>query len=47
MSLRAIAVVVLAVALVLGQMLASIAADRRISSPDITAAAIFTRSAAA
>jgi len=47
MSLRAIAVVVLAVALVLGQMLASIAADRRISSPAITAAAIFTRSAAA
>ena len=47
MPLRAIAVLVLAVGLVLGQLLASAAADQRIGSPTTTAAAILTRSVAA
>src|SRR5829696_5921777 len=47
MSLRAVAVLVLALVMVFGQMLASVAADQRVGAPSSTAAAIFTRSVAA
>lgn len=47
MSLRAVAVLVLVLAMVFGQLLASVAADQRVGSPATTAAAIFTRSVAA
>jgi hypothetical protein len=47
MSLRAIAVFVLAVALMLGQLLPGLAVDHRISSPAGTVAAILTRSVSA
>ena len=47
MSLRAVAVLVLVLVMVFGQLLASVAADQRVGSPATAAAAIFTRSVAA